>query len=386
MSFEIYFDESHKLDKYTSNYSYYGAIGCDMTTRKKFDKFIEDLNIKGELHFRDFSLDKINNYLKPIEYAVDKFYGNFYIVNSNEAYRIGDKIGIEDKSKLREIFYIKIPERLIYGITRRIRDFKTVDIYIDKSDEYEKYQLEEKLKSQLNAQSIYRNLHYSVDKSKQVDSKHSRMIQMADVLLGVIVFLFEEKYNCPMEELNQQEMCDIVDNLCLSAEEVKFIEMSYTYRENKIGEKSYDLNILSEEQEDIDTLKRIFKKTNLYSQKSIQKSELIYRFLMKYENLKKFYDFNLFIWSTDSSEDQCVSKGIKSNSSKEIQKDHISKYVSQFFQFKTEFDNYNRLKIINFHDSNKQMKEKEYTQHMGWGSSLKLLTRRYLSELHIETL
>lgn len=42
MSYEIYFDESHKLDKYTSNYSYYGIIGWDKTTREKFDKFMLD--------------------------------------------------------------------------------------------------------------------------------------------------------------------------------------------------------------------------------------------------------------------------------------------------------------------------------------------------------
>lgn len=384
MSFEIYFDESHKLDKHTSDYSYYGAIGCDRTTRKKFDSFIEELDIKGELHFRDFNLDKINNYLKPIEYAVDKFYGNFYIVNSSEAYRIGDKIGIEDKSKLREIFYIKIPERLIYGITRRIRDFKTVNIYIDKSAEYEKYELEKKLKSQLNAQSIYRNLQYSIDKVEQIDSKYSRMIQIADIILGIVVFLFEEKYRCPIEELKPEEMDRIKTCSQLSVEEKDFIEQSYTCKVNKIGEKTYIINVLSEEQSSMNKLKQIFKKINLYSQKSIQKSELIYRFLMKHENLKNFYDFNIFLWSTDFNEDQKVSKGIKSNNSKEVQKDHISKYVSQFFQFKTEFDNYNRLSLLDYHHNNSPSSEKEYTRHMGWGSSLKLLTRRYLNELNIK--
>ena len=47
MSFEIYFDESHKLDRQTSNYSYYGAIGWDKTIREKFDNYIENLNIRN---------------------------------------------------------------------------------------------------------------------------------------------------------------------------------------------------------------------------------------------------------------------------------------------------------------------------------------------------
>lgn len=216
MSFEIYFDESHKLDRQTSNYSYYGAIGWDNTTREKFDNYIENLNVKNEFHFRDFQLDKIEKYLNATENALSKIHGNFFIVDSREAFRVCDQIGI-NKTQLRSLLYIKIPERLIYGITRRIERFNTVDIYIDQSEEYNdsKLGLERKLKEQLNAQSVYRELQYAVDKVIQVDSKKSRSIQITDVIIGIIVFLFEEKYLNPPQAIESEKMNEILNNsLC----------------------------------------------------------------------------------------------------------------------------------------------------------------------------
>lgn len=132
MSFEIYFDESHKWDKFTSDYSYYGVIGWEDNIRKQLDEFMikNEINeIFEELHFVRFKLDKVENYLKTLRFALDKIDANFYIVNTNEALKIGNRIGI-DENMLRKLFYIKIPERLIYGITRQLEDYTNINIYI----------------------------------------------------------------------------------------------------------------------------------------------------------------------------------------------------------------------------------------------------------------
>lgn len=399
MSFEIYFDESHKLDKYTSEYSYYGAIGIQETIRQKFDIFMKESGIYQELHFVKFDLDKIESYLKAFEYILDKIHANFYIVDSNEAFSICDKIGL-DKSLLRQLFYIKIPERLIYGITRRIEKFNFVDIYIDNSDEYKNkedlnkdnnekvLELKKKLKFQLNAQSLYRGLHYSIDKTKLLDSKDSKAIQIVDVLLGIVVFLFEERYLDPPQLIEKKIFEKIIVNPLLSEEEKSILKSSYNNIKTKDSKEQYKLIITREEDEKFSNLKKIQDKIFLYSQKSIQKSEFIYRLLMNKDNLKKFYKFTLFFWTTDEEycEDDISVEIVKNKLSKEVKKDHISKYVTQFFQFKNHYDNVNRLKILEFSNNNKKlMEEKQYKDYLGWGSSLKLLVRRYLKELNIKT-
>lgn len=398
MSFEIYFDESHKLDKYTSNYSYYGIIGWDKTTREKFDKFTNDSNIHHELHFSEFKLDKVDNYVRIIEYALNKIEANFYIVNTEAAFTICDKIGINN-NQLRNLFYIKIPERLIYGITRKIEEFNNIDIYVDKSDEYgsdndddidlkkdDHIELPKTLKFQLNAQSIYRGLNYSINKVKQLDSKMSKSLQVIDVLLGIIVFLFEERYVDPSEEIKEDKMKELLDSVILTAEEKSFLEESYICKKNKNEEKIYFLSVKRDEKEKIAKLKELIRKIHFYSTKSIQRSELVYRLLNKRENLQLFYNLSIFLWGNDSDTDELKGSG----KYKEVIREHISKYITQFFQFKTEYDNLNRLKIMKFNNTNllnvseKLLEEKEYTNHLGLGSSMKLLVRRYLKELNIE--
>ena len=256
MSFEIYFDESHKLDRQTSDYSYYGAIGWDNTTRVKFENYIENLNIRGELHFRDFRLDKIENYLRATEFALSKIHGNFFIVDTNEAFKICDRINI-NKTQLRSLLYIKIPERLIYGITRRIEKFNKVDIFIDKSEEYgeNKLSLETKLKDQLNAQAVYRGLQYSVDKVKQLDSLNSKSIQITDVIIGIIVFLFEEKYLNPPQNMDVNRMNNFLNENLLLQEEVDLLKASYIYKKyDKSGKEEYKLIVNNDDKDTMNKL------------------------------------------------------------------------------------------------------------------------------------
>lgn len=392
MSFEIYFDESHKLDRQTSNYSYYGAIGWDKTIREKFDNYIENLNIRNELHFREFQLDKIEKYLNATEDALSKIHGNFFIVDTKEAFRVCERIGI-DKKQLRALFYIKIPERLIYGITRRIERFNTVDIYIDESEEYndDKLGLERKLKEQLNAQSVYRELQYVVDKVIQIDSKKSRSIQITDVITGIIAFLFEEKYLNPPQSIEYKKMDEILSGNLISEDDKQVLKRVYTYKKyERSGKSKYNLEMDKDDEDTTIKLKDIARKYKLYSQDTIKKSEFIYRLLMNKENIEKFENLSLFLWSSNRNElNGDISNNILKNYSiKEIEKESIAKYIAYFIKFKVEYDNYNRIKILNFYyDDKKEYKtEKEYNKYLGFGSGLKQLTRRYLNELGIDTI
>lgn len=430
MSFEIYFDESHKLDKCTSNYSYYGVIGWDDATKNKFDNFMKENKVISELHFSKFNLDKLDIYLKAIKFALDKIDVNFYIVNTEEALKICSKIGINE-NMLRKLFYIKIPERLIYGMTRRLETFKNVDIYIDKSDEYgddsdknvcdEKFihkliellgnnqpnkvklikkaienlqdhiQLPKTLKFQLNAQALYRGLNYSINKVRQIDSKDSKSLQIIDVLLGIIGFLFEEQYLEPNEKITIGDMKKILSNSKLNDEEKKFVSNCYKYKKyKKSGEEKYELQIKKDDYKNINKLKQLNKKINMYSKKHIQKSEFIYRLLNDDSMLNKFYNLSIFLWS-DNNEQYIYSQILNKSNKKEVTRTYLSRYVAKFFKFKTEYDTMNRLKILKFYEkqvlNNKKqisLKESDYKNYLGFGTSLKVLVRRYLKELEIQ--
>lgn len=432
MSFEIYFDESHKMDKYTSNYSYYGVIGWNHINRKKFEEFMKENKITSELHFTKFNLDKVDKYLKAVEFALDKIDANFYIVNTQEALKICSKIGI-DEGRLRKLFYIKIPERLIYGMTRRLERFKNVDIYIDKSDEYgsdsdksicnekfvqgliklskseddnkiklinqsidnllEHIQLPKTLKFELNAQSLYRGLNYSINKVRQIDSNESKSLQIIDVLLGIIGFLFEEQYLEPNEKINKSDMERILNDFKISEEEKEFFKKCYMYRKyKKSGEEKYELQIKKDDYENTNRLKELNKKMKVYSKKHMQKAEFIYRLLNNDDTLSKFYNLSTFLWS-NNKEQYLDSEIISKSNEKEVTRAYLSRYMAKFFKFKTEYDNFNRLKILKFHKEqvlNKKqetkLKENDYKDYLGFGTSLKVLVRRYLKELNIETI
>src|SRR5699024_9919546 len=91
---------------------------------------------------------------------------NLIIVNKEDARNIADKMNIS-MSELRELFYVKIPERLFYGMTRTLKQGQNVQIVIDENSEYEKLELEIKLAEQMNAHSAYRNKGYRVDTVEQ---------------------------------------------------------------------------------------------------------------------------------------------------------------------------------------------------------------------------
>lgn len=115
------------------------------------------------------------------------------IVNKEDARMIAKKMGVT-LSELRELFYVKIPERLFYGMTRDLEKGQHVEIIIDENSEYEKIELEIKLEEQMNAHSAYRNKGYKVETVKQASSEGNNPLQLIDAFMGMVVFLLESQY------------------------------------------------------------------------------------------------------------------------------------------------------------------------------------------------
>lgn len=199
MKYSIFFDESNKLDG-EKKYSYYGAFGCDIEKLKDLNEGIEKIfkrfSKTKEFHFTEYKNDRNFNvafcflhFFINLELQV-----NIFIVNNKCALRMAEERGLTTKD-LRKLFYVKIPERLFYGLTRgQYFEHNIVDIYLDHSPEYGSMRVYSKIKEQMNAHSLYRKLNYQVNTVESKKSEESYAIQLIDMLIGIVVYLIEKSY------------------------------------------------------------------------------------------------------------------------------------------------------------------------------------------------
>ncbi|WP_077065042.1 DUF3800 domain-containing protein [Gracilibacillus massiliensis] len=199
MKYNIFFDESNKLDA-EKKYSYYGAYGVEQS---KCDGIVADINKiltstgkKSEYHFTEYNNDKdIAPYIYCLHHLINtNLHINIFVVDNDTAFNFARNADIT-VTELRNLFYVKIPERLFYGLTRGLsNDFRTVEIVVDHSPEYGRMRVYSKLKQQMNAHAIYRGMKYYVNKSWYQESHTSIPLQIVDLFMGIIVFLMEKSY------------------------------------------------------------------------------------------------------------------------------------------------------------------------------------------------
>jgi hypothetical protein len=205
MNYLIYFDESNKIDQFNKKFSYYGAYGGTdksfVSIVKKVRKIYKNCGSVSELHFTEYTKDKnLLKYFQTLHTVINEnIQINILIVNNEDALSSANKIGLSTR-ELRELFYIKIPERLFYGLTRDLSHLQNdnqsvqVKIIIDENDEYKNIELNNKLVEQMNAHSAYRNKNYRVTKAITRNSKKSIPLQIIDTFMGIVVFLLEKNY------------------------------------------------------------------------------------------------------------------------------------------------------------------------------------------------
>lgn len=312
MSYGIYFDESIKLDQPIGNYAYYGALGINFPTKDKLVKGIQQINkgltTKSELHFVDYTSDTyFEKYFKILNYALEQEISiNLMIIDKKSARQIANQMNIS-LTQLRELFYVKIPERLFYGLTRHLEYQRHVHITIDKNSEYEKIRLETKLAEQMNAHSAYRNKGYKIEMVKQACSQESIPLQLIDVFMGIIIFLLEGRYN----GLN---------------------------RSNSISR--------------------------------LVKNDLIYRFLIHNDNLKKLHrKIVLYRWNGGNDE---------------IERINLSDFTGRFIIHKTQFDIKEMNRLSKFINERPGEDTKYYRKKMGYTTRQLKTIQGYMAELNGE--
>ncbi|WP_430482955.1 DUF3800 domain-containing protein [Rossellomorea marisflavi] len=141
----------------------------------------------------------MKKYLKTLHKVINEDISvNLLIVNNADAFTAAEKIDLSPQ-ELRNLFYIKIPERLFYGVTRNLSHLESkekvnVQIVIDENDEYDKIDLNNKIIEQMNAHSAYRNKNYRIANVNTKNSEDSIPLQIIDTFMGIVVFLLEKTY------------------------------------------------------------------------------------------------------------------------------------------------------------------------------------------------
>ncbi|WP_019155012.1 DUF3800 domain-containing protein [Robertmurraya massiliosenegalensis] len=233
MNYTIYFDESNKLDQPNGGYSYYGAFG---TSEVKMNQIIENIkcitNSKSELHFAEYTSDtNFGNYFKALDYVIKQDINiNIFIINNEDAKNIADKMGIT-MTQFRELFYVKIPERLFYGVTRNLKNGEQVRIVVDENEEYETWNVYTKLEEQMNAHSAYRNKGYKVNSVTPESSEKSIPLQIIDVFMGIVVFLLEKHYknvNEKNDDITLKVKSDLIYRFLIQDENLNLFQSKIT--------------------------------------------------------------------------------------------------------------------------------------------------------------
>lgn len=240
MNYKIFFDESKKIDS-KSKYSYYGAISIEENDLSRIESQIEyilaELNRSSELHFVEYKPSEIQKYFQVLDFflSCDNIKFNIYRLNNHDYFQLGKSLNFSD-IELRKYFYVKIPERLFYGLVRHNDNLGGLEIIMDDSTEYQTLGVYDQIFNQMNAHSLYRGKRYRVDSVKGVNSKDSRMLQLLDVILGMVVYLLEKDY-LVLDSNRSINKCDFIYRLLTNEDNLKhFQEMISIFTWDNVSE------------------------------------------------------------------------------------------------------------------------------------------------------
>ncbi|MFI3795748.1 hypothetical protein VBH21_14015 [Enterococcus hirae] len=205
MNYKIFFDEVNKIDSPNKDYSYYGSFGLSEENSSIIDSEISriytEIGSRNELHFNKYNAGDLKKYFRIIDMLLKQDISiNIYILNNKEYISFGKELGL-DITELKEYFYVKIPERLFYGIVRDTQNIDKLSIFMDESTEYTTLDVYNKVKDQMNAHALYRTKKYRVGDVKGINSESSNLVQGIDVMMGIIVFILEKSYLSPSKAM-----------------------------------------------------------------------------------------------------------------------------------------------------------------------------------------
>lgn len=216
----IFFDESGtKKDKPTTM----GGLLIPQTIYSTYE--FNEINEKlrehhyTKLHWTEFTgYQKLKNDIIEVLTVFSKFskYCKLNVINYNEnpldiRKNLYNQEHIPAEKLSQIMIYTKIPERILYGLLRNYgKDvYIKSSLFIEHSNRYEDFDLNNRLLEQLNIQSMYRGEQFSVIDSCYKNKREEIGVEIVDLLLGFIRQIVRNDvipYGLSEEELKQHKL------------------------------------------------------------------------------------------------------------------------------------------------------------------------------------
>lgn len=182
----IFLDETGK-DK--NDLSLIGAVSIpsDFYQSKKVQKLNRELQKDVfKLHFTQYDKSDYDTYIRVIKdilscNGIIRING---IIFKKSQFRIHPLLA----SKVDDMIYGKIPERVIYGLLRNYSNLEPVNanIFIESSEEYKARNLNKVVKDQINTHALYRFDNFKIKRSNLVAKNQQIGVEVTDIFIGIL--------------------------------------------------------------------------------------------------------------------------------------------------------------------------------------------------------
>lgn len=165
------------------------------------------------------------------------------------------------KQKLDNMIYSKIPERVMYGLLRH--QGKNIDIhadiYVENATVYNSIKLHENLCKEMNRQSLYRGVNFTVDNFEYKYKNEEIGVELTDVILGIIRNIIDNKSNSKRVIKKNKLIVELLKNKEFNSfiRNIKYFEWNYSSTLTKIDFSNYVNMFLSNQDEWIEYLERV---------------------------------------------------------------------------------------------------------------------------------
>lgn len=154
---------------------------------------------------------------------------------------------------MTQMFYSKLPERVLYGLLRSQKDDTLIeaDIFVERANMYESIKLHETLKYEMNRQSLYRGTNFSITKFSYKRKNEEIGVEITDIILGIVRSIIENNSKSKRSRRKNQLICEFmkIKEFKKFISSIKFFEWNYSYHLSNINFSNYAKTFLSNQED-----------------------------------------------------------------------------------------------------------------------------------------
>lgn len=159
-----------------------------------------------------------------------------------------------DHQKITQMFYSKLPERVMYGLLRsqKADNLIEADIFVEQANMYESepIKLHETLKYEMNRQALYRGTNFSINNFAYRRKNEEAGVEITDIILGIVRNIIENKDNSNRSRRKNQLICEFMKIKAFKKfiSSIKFFEWNYSYHLSQVDFSNYVKTFLSNQE------------------------------------------------------------------------------------------------------------------------------------------